>query len=106
MARWVDLNPLAGFGWRAGFGCGAALARADGDGWRTRGRRLTWRRRHARPAGLPSVHLNVVVSGPFGAAATRLPRLVARGCPVAVHGLSLVPTTAAPTFLRRFGRSR
>ena len=29
----------------------------------------------------------VVVSGPLGAAATRLPRLVARGYPVAVHGI-------------------
>src|SRR5947207_15885265 len=53
------------------------------DARRTRGRRLTRRRRHHTSAGLPGVHL-VVVSGPRGAAATCLPRLVARGCPVVV----------------------
>src|ERR1700742_4606879 len=38
-----------------------------------------------RPTGLPGVPV-VVVGGPPGTAATCLPRLIARGCPVAVHG--------------------
>ena len=48
-------------------------------------RRLDRRRRHTRPTGLPCVHFAFVVGGPCGAAATCLPRLIARGCPVAVH---------------------